>query len=755
MNPQSIRPLCWASLLLGVLLIGRGWAGSPAISGKTPPTPARPAVKPAATPLAGRSAPGPLILETKPEPFVPPPRRSEADRDRLEAMSLFSTGRILEHRQQYADALRHYQRALRCDPQGASIARAIVPLAVRLGRHAEAVRYALKLVELDTPDSLLLQRLGVYLTETGDYARAVLFYERAMAAKKDAKPTAADILLHMEMGRLYLLLAKHAQAADQFALVLDALEHPEKVALDSAAKKALLGEPGPTYNLIGETFLMAGRLDEAAAAFEKANQANPSRGDLAYHRACVELRRKNPQKALDGLQAYFDLHLTAEGLAPYLLLAEILKALHKDAELPDRLEKLRSADPQNAPLGYFLAQRYRDSKQFDKAEPLYRSLVEKTPTLTGFRSLVEIYRLTNRPESLLRVLAQTVAKTTSLDPLEAEGKAVFENAALVKTLIETARAQYKADPVAFYLNPRFGRALRAATAKQFDAASEFFNLAVQARPQRTVETLLTWGLALLLADKPAKAAEVFQRAIGQKMKPNEEAVFCFYLAGALELDGRTDQALETARKAADLKRGDPRFLSRIAWILYHAKRYPQASKAYGDLIEKFGAKQETSEIRQVVREARLVMSNLRVLENQLPQAEEFLEQVLDEFPDDPSALNDLGYLWADANKNLHRAERMIRTALEAEPKNAAYRDSLGWVFYRLGRFPEAVAELEQAAASEPDPAVLDHLGDAYRATKQSDRATRAWQRAAEAFKKQGKADKAQEVLDKAKPNRGQ
>ena len=98
--------------------------------------------------------------------------------------------------------------------------------------------------------------------------------------------------------------------------------------------------------------------------------------------------------------------------------------------------------------------------------------------------------------------------------------------------------------------------------------------------------------------------------------------------------------------------------------------------------------------------------------------------MLDEFPDDVAALNDLGYIWADQNVRLQRAHRMIRQAVEEDPQNAAYRDSLGWVLYRLGRPEEALVELEKAAADgEPDPVILDHLGDVYHATNQPQKAT--------------------------------
>ena len=712
--------------------------------------PAAPRERPASS-LAAGPTPEPLVLDTKPEPFVPLRPRTEADQDRIEAMALFSTGRLLEQQQHDAQALRCYQRALRFDPQAAAIARAIIPLAIRLDRHAEAVRYALKLVDLEQTDPLLLQRLGVYLTETGDYARAALLYQRALDARKASERTPAETLLRMEMGRLYYLQAKHEQAAEQFALVLDALTGPDPLPLDGALKKALLGEAGATYALIGESFLLAGRLKEALAAFEKSHQVAPNKGLLGFNLARVALRQKQPDKALAHVQAYFDQRLASEGFAPYRLLAEILKAMGKEGELISRLEKLRAADPANAPLGYFLAGEYRDAGQLDKAEPLYAALVARSPTLTGYRSLVALYHQTGRTEALLSVLAQAVPKTASLEALGAEGKAVLADASLVARLIETARNQHRADPAKFDYDRRLAAAILAMDAKQYEAAGEFFDLAIQAKPDRAAELLLTWGLGLLMDEKYAPAARVFQQAIDQNVQAKDEAVFHFYLASALEMDGRTDQAVAAARKAAESKKDVPRFAARVGWVLYHANRHDEARHVYTELLQKHASDYHSAEVRQVLREARLVLSHLCVLAHNLAEAEEWLEQVLDEFPDDPSALNDLGYLWADANKRLGRAESMIRKALEAEPDNAAYRDSLGWVLYRQGRLPEAIVELEKSAAKDPDPVVLEHLGDAYAAAKQPEKASAAWQRAVEAFRQQGKSDQAKQV--EAKLNR--
>jgi Flp pilus assembly protein TadD len=97
---------------------------------------------------------------------------------------------------------------------------------------------------------------------------------------------------------------------------------------------------------------------------------------------------------------------------------------------------------------------------------------------------------------------------------------------------------------------------------------------------------------------------------------------------------------------------------------------------------------------------------------------------------------------------------MIVTAVAAEPENRAYRDSLGWVFYRLGRFPEAVAELQKAVDDkQPDGTILDHLGDAYEKLGRDGQAVAAWRRANEAYEKEHEKEKAGKVAEKmAKEN---
>jgi len=95
------------------------------------------------------------------------------------------------------------------------------------------------------------------------------------------------------------------------------------------------------------------------------------------------------------------------------------------------------------------------------------------------------------------------------------------------------------------------------------------------------------------------------------------------------------------------------------------------------------------------------------------------------------AYNYIGYMWADHNMNLDEAEAMIRRALESQPNNASYLDSLGWVEFRKGKFDQALTDLLRAAKTveRDDPVVFEHIGDTYLKLNRGPEALDAWQKA--------------------------
>lgn len=96
-----------------------------------------------------------------------------------------------------------------------------------------------------------------------------------------------------------------------------------------------------------------------------------------------------------------------------------------------------------------------------------------------------------------------------------------------------------------------------------------------------------------------------------------------------------------------------------------------------------------------------------------------LKKALSLLPDDQpqgraQVMNYLAYSWVDMNTNIDEAFKLLQQAVELSPRDGMIIDSLGWAYYRLGRYEDAVRELERAVAYKPgDPTINDHLGDAY------------------------------------------
>lgn len=83
-------------------------------------------------------------------------------------------------------------------------------------------------------------------------------------------------------------------------------------------------------------------------------------------------------------------------------------------------------------------------------------------------------------------------------------------------------------------------------------------------------------------------------------------------------------------------------------------------------------------------------------------------------PDESTVLNYLGYALLDRGQKLAESEMLIVRAAALRPDDGFIADSLGWAYFRTGRFDKAVSALEAAVRDEPgDPTINEHLGDAY------------------------------------------
>jgi len=107
-----------------------------------------------------------------------------------------------------------------------------------------------------------------------------------------------------------------------------------------------------------------------------------------------------------------------------------------------------------------------------------------------------------------------------------------------------------------------------------------------------------------------------------------------------------------------------------------------------------------------------------------------LDRAVELAPDQPLALNFLGYALLERREDLARAETLIARASELQPESASITDSLGWVYYVQGDVERAIPVLERAALGDPDePTINEHLGDAYWVAGRRREARFAWQAA--------------------------
>ena len=216
------------------------------------------------------------------------------------------------------------------------------------------------------------------------------------------------------------------------------------------------------------------------------------------------------------------------------------------------------------------------------------------------------------------------------------------------------------------------------------------------------------------------------------------------------------QALEAATEAREIFSSgrSPAYLRAAmealqAWIYYYAREWDKAESAYQALIDSYWdewtyglAESQQMLPLNALREAHFMLSNIYVERGDHDRSEEMLLRILNDSPDDPHANNDLGYLWADQEKNLLQAEKMIRKAVDAEPQNTAYMDSLGWVLFKLNKAEEPRETLKQASQQPDgdDPVIWDHLGDVYFQLKQSDQAKSSWEKSVDLLKKAQEPD---------------
>jgi Flp pilus assembly protein TadD len=213
-------------------------------------------------------------------------------------------------------------------------------------------------------------------------------------------------------------------------------------------------------------------------------------------------------------------------------------------------------------------------------------------------------------------------------------------------------------------------------------------------------------------------AEATFRKIPEGDPVHREAML--HLAMLLSRQKKNDEAIEVVRKLREKSPGDVDLMVFLAGQLEEAKRYDEALAVATEATEKAPGNPAAWFAVGVVQDKR----------GELEPVIAAMEKVIALDPKHATALNYLGYTFADRNIRLPEAEKLIRRALEIRPDDGYFLDSLAWVYYRLGDFGRAEVELLQALTFVPDdPVILEHLGDVLQAQGKNEEAAALFEKA--------------------------
>jgi tetratricopeptide (TPR) repeat protein len=177
-------------------------------------------------------------------------------------------------------------------------------------------------------------------------------------------------------------------------------------------------------------------------------------------------------------------------------------------------------------------------------------------------------------------------------------------------------------------------------------------------------------------------------------------------ATVLAESGKVDEGAAELRALGTGDRARETHLA-LAQLFEKAKRYADMGKEL-DEAEKLSTSNEDRETIHFMRGA--MYERMKKFD----QSEAEFRKVLEVNPENAGAMNYLGYMLADRGVRLEEAYQLIKKAIDQDPNNGAYLDSLGWVYFRQGKLTEAEGVLVRALDHiGTDATVHDHLGDVY------------------------------------------
>jgi len=603
----------------------------------------------------------------------------------LASRKAFLAARMAMADGRYQEALALYREVLTVLPNDAIVHLEYAQLLRDLNVGEEATRQARDAVRLDPKLAEARRLLGTL--ELG-------------AAEKDPSrlPAAID-----ELSAAHRLAPADVGTSVALARALLAAERSAEAAAILDELPELAGQPA-IQRLTAEAKAKSGRYREAEQIYKALWEADPADREIAA--------------------ALIDLYEDEDKLDDAL----------------DVLGKLGERDPENAAISERIVLDLARAGRFPEAEQRARQLVAKRPeNRAGQRLLATVLFERDNPaegEKILRALLEA-------DPDDPMTRRALAAELVRERRFDEARAMYEDIGKRAGDDPKKADARRAAAielgfiaylehdypgARKILTPLSISDGQVQDRAARILLAADRDGDDLkdgrdrsraFAAAKPSDPEWEAQNAdFRYRLGETADAVAVLDRLGA---SGQLDKMLAAADAYARLKKYDAAVrISREA-----AAKYPESSEALfrlGSSLERAGDP---------------------------AGGEKVFLQLLAMRPNDAPTLNYLGYMWADQGVQLQRAREMLEKAVAREPRNAAYLDSLGWAYFRLGELQNADKNLREAYRREPaDPTIEEHIGDLEARQGNMEGAIRHWEKALAL--KHDEPDRVREKLQKAR-----
>jgi tetratricopeptide (TPR) repeat protein len=681
---------------------------------------AAPQIAPATPPASTAAKTGPAATPQKP--------------DRSAAYYHFGLAHMYEDmatnygRPEYATrAIEEYKLALDADPGSKYLNSGLAELYLRTGRVRDAVLAAQDILKTE-PDNLDAHKLlgRVYLqslgnVQSGGPSEKVL--QLAIAEyTKIVQLQGNDIESRLLLGQLYTLAHDTPHAEEQFKAAQHIDPSSEDVVLNLAR---LYSDSGDMTHAI--QVLSAVPADDRTAKM-----------DYALGMSYDQL--KDNKNAIDAYSKAFDMepdNLDAErGLA---------QALLNDNQLVPALkhfEAISTADPQDAQTYLRIAEIERRQGHYEQALTTLKkakSLASDSLEISFNEALIDdsLGHYDEAAQTLQGLVKQTSHPDGQYSDAEKNNRSIF-----LDRLANVYKEQEKTDLAV--------QTYQLMVAMGGDYAERGYQGQVDAYRD---------------AKQYDKATQVAQQAA--LAMPKDKTVQLM-LAAQLSDSGKTEEGLKLAKAQLQGNAGDREVHLTLAQMYTRLRRWKDASDEI-DAADALSAHKDsqTSEAgasnpAPVNQDDKIYIYFLRgaLAERQkhYDSAEEEFRKILAIDPNNSMTLNYLGYMLGDRGVKLDEALTMVQKAVQQEPQNGAYLDSLGWVYFKMGQYALAEANLRKASERMgSDPAVHDHLGELYEKTGRLKMAASQWEQSLQEYAHTVPADaepsdvnKVQKKLDSAR-----